>query len=49
MAFSRDDVLAAVSVATEHLGYQRLSADQEEAVLHFLTGRDVFLLFLTWA
>ena len=35
MAFSRVDMLAAVSVATEHVVYQQLSADQEEAVLYF--------------
>ena len=48
MAFSNveADVLAAVSVATERLGYQWLSVEQEEAnVLHYnLTGRNVFLL-----
>ena len=37
-------MLATVPVATECLGYQRLSLDQE-AVLHFLTGHDVFLLY----
>ena len=30
-------------VATERLGYTKLSAEQEEAVLHFLSGQDVFV------
>ena len=47
MAFSRVDVLAAVSVAMERLVYQQLSADQEQDVLHSLTGHDIFLSFPT--
>ena len=43
MAFSRVDVLAVVSVAMECLVYQRLTADQEQDVLHSLTGHDIFL------
>ena len=33
-SFSRGAALAAVVVATEQLGYTKLSAEQEEVVLH---------------
>ena len=35
--FSRDAALAAMVLATERFGYAKLSAEQEEAVLHFLS------------
>ena len=35
--FSWDAALAAMVLATERLGYAKLSAEQEEAVLHFLS------------
>ena len=36
-------------VATERLGYAKLSAEQDEAVLHFLSGWDVFVSLTTGA
>ena len=44
-SFSRGAALAAIYivVASERLGYPKLSAKQEEAVLHFLSGQDVFI------
>ena len=47
--FSRSGALAAMVVATERLGYAKLSAEQEEAVLHFLSCQDVFVSLLTGA
>ena len=41
--------LTAMAVTTERLGYAKLSAEQEEAVLHFLSGQDVFISLPTRA
>ena len=48
-SFSRGAALAAVMVAAEQLGYTKLFAEQEEAVLHFLSGQDVFVSLPTGA
>ena len=48
-SFSRGAALAAMAVATERLGYTKLSTEQEEAVLYFLSGQDVFVCLPTGA
>ena len=48
-SFSRGAALATMVVATEQLGYAKLSAEQEEAVLYFLSGQDVFVSLPTGA
>ena len=47
-SFSRGAALAAMVVATKQLGYE-LPAEQEEAVLHFLSGKDFFVSLPTGA
>ena len=48
-SFSRGAALAAMVVATEWLVYAKLSAEQEEAVLHILSGQDKFVSLPTGA
>ena len=48
-SFSRGAALVAMVVATEQLGYTKLFAEQEEAVLYFLSGQDVFVSLPTGA
>ena len=48
-SFSRGAALAAMVVATERLVYAKLSAEQEETVLHILSGQDVFVSLPTGA
>ena len=48
-SFFISPALAAMVVATEWLGYTKLSAEQEEDVLHFLSGHNVFVSLPTWA
>ena len=48
-SFSRDVALTAMVVATERLVYAKLSAEQDEAVLHILSGQDVFVSLPTGA
>ena len=48
-SFSRGAALAAMVVATERLVYVKLSAVQEEAVLHILSGQDKFVSLPTGA
>ena len=48
-SFSRGAALAAMVVATERLVYAKLLAEQEEAVLHILSGKDMFVSLPTGA
>ena len=47
MAYSRPGIEAALSNAACRLGYQHLTDEQCEAVIHFVSGEAVFVLLPT--
>ncbi len=49
MAYSRPRIEAALANASCRLGYQRLTIEQREAVIYFLSGEDVFISLPTGA
>ena len=44
VAYSDNEIKAAVSKAVEHTGYSSLTEEQYEAVSNFVAGQDVFVL-----
>ena len=49
MAYPKSDVLASIAKSAEQLGYHCLSAEQQEVVVNFVAGRDVFVSLPTGA
>ena len=49
MAYPKSDVLASIAKRAEQLGYHCLSAEQQEVVVNFVAGRDVFVSLPTGA
>ena len=49
MAYAMVEIEAALAKTVEHLGYERLSLEQREAITHFVAGQDVFVSLPTGA
>ena len=49
MAYSKSVILSSIVKSAEQLGYSCLSPEQQEVVVNFVSGRDVFVSLPTGA